>query len=230
MQSNKPEYEFAVYNKLIDVFKKDLLPPDHINFLEKLKSEYNFEPKVCYDIGSAVLHWTRHAERIWPGTQVILFDAFEPAQIFYKTHKHNIGVLSDEDNKDIQFYQNDFYFAGNSYYKENNDQFFPSECYLVKKTKKLDTVVNEKSFPYPDLIKIDVQGAELDILKGASNVLSYAKYLIVELQDIHYNSGAPLADTTINYLDSIGWKIVARKFSDNGPDADYCFYNTKNNL
>lgn len=227
MLSNKPEYEYAVYNKLIDVFKKDLLPKDHVNFLEKLKSEYNFEPKVCYDIGSAVLHWTRHAERIWPGTQVILFDAFEPAQIFYKTHKYNIGVLSDEDNKQIKFYQNDFYFGGNSYYKEYNDQVFPESEYINKVSKTLDTLVKEKDFPYPDLIKIDVQGAELDILKGASKILANAKYLIVELQDVHYNQGAPLADTTINYLENIGWKLIAKKFSDNGPDADYCFYNTK---
>ena len=225
MLSNKLKYEYDVYNKLIDVYKQDLLPKDHIKFLEKMKEEFNFKPKVCYDIGAAVLHWTRHAERIWPDTQVFLFDAFQPSEILYKTHQYNMGVLSDQDDNEIKFYQNDFYFGGNSYYKEHNDNVFPDSGYIIKKSKTLDTLIKEKQFPLPDLIKIDVQGAELDILKGASNVLSYCQYLIVELQDVHYNKGAPLAPITIEYLESKGWKLVAAKFSDNGPDADYCFIN-----
>ena len=216
---------FKTYNNLFDVYKKDLLPVNHIKYLEFMKKEFKFEPKVCYDIGAAVLHWTRHAERIWSGTQVILFDAFEPVEMFYKTHKYNIGLLSDKDNVDMKFYQNDLLFGGNSYYKEYDNSIFPESNYIIKKSKTLDTIVKEKGFPLPDLIKIDVQGAELDVLKGATNTLLNCKYLIVELQDINYNKGAPLAPITIKYLEDNGWILIASKFSDNGPDGDYCFIN-----
>lgn len=219
------EKTYKTYMTLLNVFKKDLLPEDHRNFLFKLRDLYNFNPNVCYDIGSAVLHWTRHAHKIWPNSKVILFDAFDKAEIFYKNYDYNIGVLSDEDNKEVQFYQNDLLFGGNSYYKESGN-IFNNNHIIVRKTRKLDSVVEEKGFPYPDLIKIDVQGAELDILRGAIKVLSKCKYLIVELQDVYYNEGAPLAHVTIQYLREQGWDCIAHKFSDNGPDGDYCFVNT----
>ena len=227
MLSTEKNYQNNAYNRLINVYKQDLLPRNHVNFLEKMKSELNFEPKVCYDIGSCVLHWTRHAERIWKNTEVILFDAYNPVEIFYKNHRYHIGVLANEDDKDVKYFQNDFFFGGNSIYKENNDKIFPEYNYTMKATKTLDTILKDKDFPLPDLIKIDAQGSELDILKGASNALSHARYLIVELQSVHYNRDAPLANVTMDYLEKNGWKLIAPKFSDNGPDADYCFVNTK---
>jgi hypothetical protein len=143
-----------------------------------------------------------------------------------------MGVLSDEDNKEIKFYQNDSLIGGNSYYRENthigddySKSFYPPENYLIKKTKTLDTVVKERNFPQPDLIKIDVQGAELDVLKGAVNTLRNTKCLIVELQHAQYNIGAPLSDVTKQYLENNGWVCLAEKFSGGKYDADYCFLN-----
>ena len=228
MLSDNKDYQKHIINNIIHLQNKDLLPLNHCTFLEKLYNEYNFVPEICYDIGAAVLHWTRHAERIWPNTKIYLFDGFSPLEICYDSYDYTIAVLSDLDNKQVKYYQNDYYFAGNSYYKEktNNIIIFPENNYLIKYTRSLDSIVKEKNYKLPDLIKIDVQGAELDIIKGAEETLKHAKYLLVELQDIEYNEGAPLAHITIEYLKSIGWICIAEKFSDNGPDADYCFMNT----
>ena len=229
MLSEDSEYVDKVINVLTSVRDQDLLPHPHRNFLDKLRVEYNFVPEVCYDIGAAVLHWTRHAERVWPDTKLYLFDAFSPVERFYEGYDYTMGVLSSADDMEVRFYQNDFYFGGNSYYRElafDDGKFFPESNYIIKKTKTLDSIVLEMNYRYPDLIKIDVQGAELDVLKGATNVLQKAEYLLVELQHVNYNKDAPLAHTTIDYLKSIGWECIAEKFSDNGPDADYCFKNT----
>ena len=72
-----------------------------------------------------------------------------------------------------------------------------------------------------------MQGAELLVLKGGVETLKHCKYLIVELQDIHYNEGAPLADVTVLWLKEHDFECVAKKFSDNGPDGDWLFINTK---
>ena len=82
-------------------------------------------------------------------------------------------------------------------------------------------------FQIPEFVKIDVQGCELDILKGGIHIINHAKYLVIELQNVQYNRGAPLEDVTIKYLNDNGWEIVEAKFVDNGPDADYLFINTR---
>lgn len=227
MLSDDKKYVEKVQRNLSTMINADLLPRSHQLFLEKLRNEYNFIPFVCYDIGSAVLHWTRHAERVWKGVKIYLFDAFEPYQPYYKNYEHTMTVLSNEDNRIVKFYQNDIYFGGNSYYKEiafDNGKYFPEDKYIMKRTSKLDSIVKAKNYQLPDLIKIDVQGAELDVLKGGMESIKHAKFLIVELQNKQYNRDAPLAHITIEWLESKGWELIS-KFCDNGPDADYCFMN-----
>ena len=45
--------------------------------------------------------------------------------------------------------------------------------------------------------KMDVQGNELNILKGATNVLKCCSYLILELPDVEYNEFAPQNEAVI---------------------------------
>lgn len=220
----------VVINNLMDVYNRNLLPRDHVNFLYYLKQKMNFTPNVCYDIGACVLHWTRHAKNAWQNSKVYVFDAFDLVEPLYKLNNldYHIGVLSHTDNMEVKFYQNNILFGGNSYYREigSSGDVFKEDCYLIKKTYSLDTVVENKNFLLPDLIKMDVQGAELDVIKGANKCLEHATVLIAELQDVDYNLGAPKKDHVIEYLKTIGWKCIAEKFSDNGPDGDYCFINT----
>ena len=210
------------------------IPDAHVNFLKKLKEDMNFHPEVMYDIGSNVLHWTKEAKKIWPQGEIILFDVPKSFEFLYKEHGHryHLGVLSDSDNKIVKYYQNTENPAGNSYYKEIghglSEVVYPENNYTEEKTMTLSSVTKNNNFPEPDLIKIDVQGAELDIMKGSIDIINKAKYLIVELQKVQYNKGAPLANKTIEYLENNGWELITETpFSDNGPDGDYCFKRVK---
>lgn len=219
-----------IKQQLLHLSECDQLPKPHVEFLKHLKSTNAFEPKVVYDIGSCVLHWTKEAKRVWPSAEFVLYDAFEPASFLYTDYKHHVGLLSNTNDKIIKFYQNESFPTGSSYYREvgcKNGDFFPENNYLEKKSQTLDRVVAEKGFPYPDLVKIDVQGSEKDIIEGGVETLSKARYLIVEMQHTNYNDGAPMVNITKPYIESLGWKCIAERFSDNGPDADYCFVNTK---
>jgi FkbM family methyltransferase len=196
-----------------------------------MRDEMNFTPQVIYDIGACVLHWTRHAKKTWKKAQVIAFEAMDETKFLYEKENllHFNAVLSDSDNKEVNFYQNLEWFGGNSYYKENEElNQFASEIFneshiVKKKTHKLDTLVKTNNFPLPDLIKIDVQGAELDVLKGAGETLKHCKHIIVELQHDEYNKGAPHYTEVVDYLASQGFKLIAEKFVKTAHDGDYHF-------
>ena len=217
-----------VQERLIDLRNNLPFPQDHIDYLYKLKND-GFEPKVIYDIGCCVLHWTDVVKKIWPRAKIILFDAFTAGEFLYKDYDYFVGVLSNEDNKIIPFFQNDLHPGGNSYYKEighplSKDLYNFSHSSL-RTTHKLDTIVKMKKFPLPDLVKIDVQGCEKDIIEGGKNTISNCAHLIVELQNTEYNLNAPLAKETIPFIKNMGFKCTAPLFSNNGPDGDYGFEN-----
>lgn len=204
--------------------KLDVSSP-HLSYLASL-CKNGFQPRVIYDIGSSFLHWTNIAHILWPDAEIIAFDAWDKVEFLYKERgmRYFSGVLSDVDDVTVKFYQNDYLPMGNSYYRELvNPDVFPVDQYVTKKTKTLDSVVREYEFPLPDLVKIDVQGAEQDIIKGGLKTLANAKHMVVEMQSVQYNDGAPLVEETLPFIESLGWKCVAPLFCNNGPDGDYGF-------
>ena len=218
----------SVKEHLIDLRNNLPFPQDHINYLYKLKKN-GFEPQVIYDIGCCVLHWTDIVKKLWPYAKIILFDALTSGEFLYKDYDYFIGVLSNKNDMIVPFFQNDMHPGGNSYYREighpnSKNLYNDSNCFL-RKTHTLDSVVKNKNFPLPDLVKIDVQGCEKDIIEGGKKTISNTAHLIVELQHEEYNLNAPLAKQTVPFIEKIGFKCVAPLFCNNGPDGDYGFEN-----
>lgn len=204
------------------VSAQDMLPNECVQYMENMQ----VSPKVIYDIGSCVLHWEKHANRVWPEADIYLFEANYDVKKLYdrESKNYHLGVLSDSDNKTVKFYKDPMNLGGNSYYKEN------SVCYnethaVYEIAKTLDTVVKENGWPLPDLIKIDTQGSELDILKGAEVCLTNCVDIILEAQHVDYNTGAPKIDQVVDYLRNKGF-ILASVIIKNNNDGDYHFTRT----
>ena len=202
-----------------------MFPTDHLNYLQKLKHEYGFEPKVIYDIGACVVQWTNNAKTVWPDAEYYLFDANENVRFLYEKYNYNhwIGLLSSDDSLIKKYYYNELLPTGNSYYRENTN-WYDDNKYELYATRSLESIVSEKKWPQPDLIKIDVQGAEQDILKGARSVLDKCEHMIVEMQHQQYNRGAPMVGETLPFIEQkLGFKCIAPLFSQTPADGDYGF-------
>lgn len=219
---DEPQVETAIEDTLTHLEKvsmADLLPTAHSEYLKTL----DIEPKVIYDIGACVLHWTRKAKETWPAAEFYLLDAAQSVQPFLAKSNSEwaISVLSDTDGKVLDFYEDVNNPGGNSYYLETTGAF--TDQHKTRRiTSTLDTLVKQNNWKTPDLMKVDVQGAEMDVLNGAKETIKQCNDIILECQHTDYNEGAPKIDQMIEYMNLIGFELVA-EICRNENDGDYHF-------
>jgi FkbM family methyltransferase len=204
----EPVTQIPVKSDLVtEVANMDMLPVEHAEYLKTM----NINPKIVYDIGACVLHWTRKAKEAWPTAQYFLFDANEKVEPIMKASgdPYWIDLLTDVDGKELIFYKKENNLSGNSYYKENTEHFSYSDG-VPTIGWTLDGIVSDNQWPLPDLIKLDVQGAEIDILKGAKKCLLQCNDIILEAQHVDYNAGAPKDVEVFKFMETIGYELVSR--------------------
>lgn len=73
----------------------------------------------------------------------------------------------------------------------------------------LDQIVIADGGRY-DVLVLDVQGAELRVLRGACRTLHCFRYIVLEADDCGLYTDAPSVDAIERYLETAGWKEVDR--------------------
>mgnify|MGYP001226069003 CR=1 FL=1 len=181
----------------------------HFLRLQELKKTLlkDFSPKKILDIGAYKGEWTRNAKKIFLDSSFFLIEANKDLEDFLKLTGENykISVLGSENNKMINYFKckNFPHPTGNSIFKEKSKFIFEPE---ERKTDKLDSIFkNNEIF---DLIKIDVQGSELEIIKGGNDTVKKTRFLILELQISEYNEGAPMINEVVSYLKDLNFVLV----------------------
>jgi FkbM family methyltransferase len=85
------------------------------------------------------------------------------------------------------------------------DDIFPGTAEKETRSvevKTLDEVVSVESIQQPALLKLDVQGFEIDVLKGCESLLPLFKYVYVECSFVELYVGQSLAHEVISFLSS----------------------------
>lgn len=211
--------------------KWERMSDEHTDYLFKLKYHYRFEPKVIYDIGSNYLSWYKLASNVWKESKIYCFDAFSGFENVYPRYDidYALELLSDSE-EEVKFHENPMSPGLNSLYMVNEEYDFGKNFHnqhlntTIRKTRTLDSVCKEKNWEKPDLIKMDVQGAEVKVLKGAQEVIENCNHLILEVQTKEFSLGAPMLKDVEEYMQSIGF-VLFTSMGSNGSacDGDYHF-------
>ena len=87
-----------------------------------------------------------------------------------------------------------------------------SSNFLEVEANTLDNILDSMHRPEVSWIKIDVEGAELEVLKGAINTLSSSKNITLVIE-IH---GIEIYREMINYLKTLKLRIIYEKSNEKG--------------
>ena len=160
---------------------------------------------VC-DIGAHRGEWTRRIEQTLSDAQFFLFEAnaTHAAALAATGHRYCISVLSSEE-KLVEFYSTGG--SGDSYLRERSKHYVEVEPESVRTTTLAD-VIRAHDFPSPDFIKADVQGSELDVLRGAGDALTTSKLVLLECPLMEYNEGAPHATEYLAFMADRGFSPI----------------------
>jgi FkbM family methyltransferase len=80
---------------------------------------------------------------------------------------------------------------------------------IIVEVKRLDDLMHDITLTPPVLLKMDVQGFEKEILKGAADCLHQIDYLLFEASFVPMYSGEPLFDEMHSFVKELGFEFIA---------------------
>lgn len=176
--------------------------------LRHLKSK-GFSPKVMIDCGAYIGDWTRAAKTVFPDSYVLMIEPQEDKKVYLEkvcidyrpTVDYELALLGPENNSKIEFYE---MAAGSSILQELSN--VPRKMKILP-LMTMDSILKKRNIGTVSILKIDVQGYELEVMKGASKTLQNTEAVILEVSLIQYNRGAPLFDEVIFFMKERGFLI-----------------------
>jgi FkbM family methyltransferase len=200
--TNRPAEAIPLFQQIVQTLDGALASMSISHGLGLLR-KLGWQPSGILDVGAYHGEWSRMANYIYPEAFILMVEAqpqLEPvlkALAATQPGKFAVrrAVLGPERRDAVDFFQMNVPITTGSSLYEEQTRFARSVLKLPM--LRLDDVVAELGGQRFQLLKLDVQGAELDVIEGASATLAGIEVLVVELSLVEYNKGAPLiADMT----------------------------------
>ena len=195
------------HNPVLNTNSKDYLLFNFYNTLKKI----NFYPKHIVDIGANHGTWTRETLQYFPDAYYTLL---EPQHWLKKSFQdiletnpkvqfHPVGAGEQEGS--FQFTIVDRDDSCSFRYTEEEAKAAGYEQIEIS-VVTLNNLLSSSELPIPDIIKIDAEGLDIEVLKGASNYFGKTEIFMVEAGVVNKafdNSFLKL----INFMDTNGYRL-----------------------
>jgi FkbM family methyltransferase len=162
-------------------------------------------------------------------------DAFETLKSAIKAFPKQAAInhlVTDKDGASYDFWVSSNAGASSSIYAPaGHKEGWPHITFEQKVTlnsSRLDSIVDAATLAERkiDSLVIDVQGAELDVLKGSENLLPHFRFVKAETWDFAAYAGAALESDVISFLARHGFREIRRDsifIKNTGISADILF-------
>jgi FkbM family methyltransferase len=193
---------------------------------------------LIVDVGANKGQFAIAARKCLPEARIISFEPLKaPADIFEKVfeddylvslHRMAIGVSEEVATMHISKREDSSSLLPISDAQVSHFPGTEEKETLEVNVSPLHKVLALKDFRYPALLKVDVQGFEMSVFKGAESLLNAFQYVYVECSFVELYTGQALAHEIIEYLGSHRFAVQGvynTQFDENGKaiQADFLF-------
>ncbi len=148
------------------------------------ESAQHFSPSVIFDIGANVGLAGCYFTAVFPNSEIYGFEpesgAYRVAEINYRNIRRGklFKVALTSQNGEANILSSDIGSGG-----QKLEIYDPSSNWSREKVKtcRLDDLIRAEKLPIPDLLKIDVEGAEYDVLLGLGDIAQRVKGIVMEV-------------------------------------------------
>ena len=170
---------------------------------------------IFYDLGGNVGFYALIANRFITTGKIYSFEPIPFVRAIFEKHielnknyihPDNIRILSfaiSDNAKEIAFSNEISQRDGNTYIK-SAENFSNAQHHVMVKCFSIDELLLQ-GYAAPDIIKIDVEGAELDVLHGAIDTLKqYKPHILLATHDCHLPG---VKDQCVALLQQLGYTV-----------------------
>ena len=200
-----------------------------MSLLKDLKTR-GLNCSLIMDVGANRSHWSRMAKIVYPDSGFCLIepqvemkeDLEKFCTEFNKSFFVMAGAGADNKREKLAIWDD---LSGSSLLHTADDGTEQREIQIVT----INDIINSKNISIPELIKLDIQGYELEALKGASLTLGKTEVFILEVSLFKFEPLTPVISDVINFMLERGYVVydfpgfLRRPYDGALAQCDICF-------
>ncbi len=193
---------------------------------------------TALDGGAHHADWSKLVKKYFPTANLWMFDPLEEHRPymdeFCRQHPGSrsfVAALSQTDGEQVfTLYEN---LDGSSLMHEADRDQLATGSQRVVPVRGIDSLIEKDAMPVPQLVKLDVQGYEIEVLKGAKRIFGGAEAIILEVNmyDFWPDSAVKnyLFADVVNFMLELGYVVydfpgtIRRPFDNAIGQIDVCF-------
>jgi FkbM family methyltransferase len=192
----------------------EILRLGHIDSLELLELCSSLPIRTIYDIGANVGTWSLLARSVIPKAEVHAFEPLEVCRAEFLRNTEAVGGIRLHEVALAACNGTATMHVGavadvSSLLPPSQRVSGDKATMCIVQTRSLDSYITERGLPTADLLKLDVQGYELEVLGGAHNALKNARAVICEVSFVPLYHGQCLFADVVTFLAREGFALRA---------------------
>lgn len=172
----------------------------------------DFKSQNVLDVGAHTTEWIRQYMKFYPGAKAVLIEPLHEMEPHLKQFCTDFPgskyFLNGAGSKNETMYLTvrgtlagaNFLLPENKYLVDNGQQ---RKIEIIT----IDSLLQNGEIDYPDFVKLDVQGFELEVLRGANLLFGKTEVFILEASLFEFVKGTPLFSEVVRFMHERGYEV-----------------------